>query len=92
MSRMLTILFLVLAFSLQATAQSAKGLQQPNGATSKKHTQTKTFSIAELHDIARGVSVEIMERTQEAPGFGTWVQVCGWPKASLPLVGTWLTV
>ena len=80
MNRTLTVLLLVLAFSLQAMAQSGKGGAQTQGTTTtKKPTETKTLSIAELHEVARRVSVLLAERTDEAPsgtrhiGSGVWL-------------------
>jgi S1-C subfamily serine protease len=73
----LSFLLVVLAFSFHAVAQASKGPAQPS-ATVKKHAQTRTLSVAEVHDLARRVSVEISERTQVPPGYrhlgsGVWL-------------------
>lgn len=68
MNRALTILCVVLTFSFQAMGQAGRVPAQPHSAPTTKQAQTKTLSVAELHEIARTVSVLLAERTEEAPG------------------------
>ena len=66
----LAILGAVLASSLEAVAQAGKTLAQSPSATAKKRQRTQILSVAQLHEVARTVSVEVSERIQEAPGGG----------------------
>jgi len=74
----LAILGAVLASSLEAVAQAGKTLAQSPSATAKKRQRTQILSVAQLHEVARTVSVEVSERIQEAPGYrhlgsGVWL-------------------
>lgn len=66
MNKLLAIFLLLSASALPVIAQTGKGPPQSHSTTSKKHAESKTLSIAALHEASRRVSVLLTET--EVPG------------------------